>query len=685
MSLFLENTKIGTRISLLLVLPMMGLLIFSGMIILEKRETVKRMESLQELADLAPTISDLVHELQKERGTSAVFLGSKGNRFTKELPEQWALTSKKYSNLKKALKNFDAGLHGGQLVKKFKTANEVLSQLTEIRNGVKALSISGPKMAGFYTPTIARLLSIVEEMAVLSKNAKVTNAITAYTSFLQGKERAGLERAMGGIGFGAGKFSPKIYREFLQLIAMQNVYRDIFDIYATKEQRVFLKSTLVGADVDKVVYMRKIAIESPVTNSVGGISGPDWFSTISRKIDLLKTVEDKLASDLVDLTNSIRTSAQSAFMMLSVFTLVLLAITGILVVVVVRGITHAIADMTNSMKALAEGNKDIDIAGAHRGDEIGIMAKAVLVFKENMIKADLLAAEQAGENEAKEKRRIVLEELAMNFENGVGSILGEVEEASNIMRVTAEGMARTAEETSHQSTTVAAAAEEASANVETVAAAAEELSSSISEISRQVQQSAQTSGSAVHEAERANEMIIGLAQSAQKIGEVVELINDIADQTNLLALNATIEAARAGESGKGFAVVASEVKNLANQTAKATEEISGQINGIQGATQDAVQSIQGITRTISEISEIASIIASAVKEQGEATQEIAYNVVQASTGTTEVRTNITSVSAAATKTGHAADEVLQATGSLTSQSERLSSEVTVFLRQLKSA
>jgi methyl-accepting chemotaxis protein len=670
---------------LALVLPIVGLLIFSGMTLLEKRGVVSEMDSLQELADLAPTISALVHELQKERGRSAVFIGSKGTKFVKELPEQWTLTSEKHTNLDNALNTFDAKSFSTALVDKVATAKEAMSNLADIRKGVDARSITVPKMAGYYTPTIAKLLKIVEEMAVLSTNAQVTKSITAYVSFLQGKERSGIERAMGGAGFGAGKFSPAIFQKFVQLIAMQATFMSTFDLFATQEERDFLTTTVVGPDVDEVERMRKIAMDSPTTKDLKGITGPYWFGTITKKINLLRTVENKIADDLVSLTSAIGKSANTTFLVMLVFTLALLVITAILVTIIVRGITRPIASMTQDMTALAGGDKSIEIEGAHRGDEIGDMAQAVEVFKENMIKADQLAAEQAKENEAKEHRRVAMEKLAKTFEGNVSSVLGEVGKASNTMKMTAEGMAATAEETSRQSTAVAAAAEEASTNVETVAAAAEELSSSIGEISRQVQQSTQISGSAVHEAERADEMVQGLATSANKIGEVVELITDIADQTNLLALNATIEAARAGEAGKGFAVVASEVKNLANQTAKATEEISSQIGGIQGATKDSVHAIQGISKTIGEISEIAAAIAAAVEEQGAATQEIARNVEQASAGTSDVTTNITSVNTAADETGQAANEVLSAAGSLTMQSDKLSTEVTEFLEGLKNA
>ncbi|GIK99221.1 MAG: hypothetical protein BroJett029_34300 [Alphaproteobacteria bacterium] len=364
---------------------------------------------------------------------------------------------------------------------------------------------------------------------------------------------------------------------------------------------------------------------------------------------------------------------------------------GILVVVALvgffaaRGITGPIMAMTSAMGKLAEGDHGIEIPGTQRGDELGVMAKAVLVFKENMIKAAELAAKDAAAQQQREARARTIDTLTVDFDQEVGLVLKTVASAATEMQSTAASMTSTAEETSRQSTAVAAASEQASTNVQTVASAAEELSSSIAEISRQVAQSTEIAGKAVSDAERTNVQVQGLADAAQKIGEVVNLINEIASQTNLLALNATIEAARAGEAGKGFAVVAAEVKNLANETAKATEEITGQISGIQAATKEAVTAIQSIGGTISQINEIATTIASAVEEQGAATQEIARNVQQASAGTTEVSSNISGVTEAAASTGAAASQVLAAANELSQQSEMLRGKVETFLAAIKAA
>ncbi|HEY1722509.1 MAG TPA: methyl-accepting chemotaxis protein [Magnetospirillaceae bacterium] len=350
-----------------------------------------------------------------------------------------------------------------------------------------------------------------------------------------------------------------------------------------------------------------------------------------------------------------------------------------------RNVARPVRQMTGVMERLADHDLSVTISGTERGDEIGAMAKAVEVFKGNMIKGDELAAAQKAEQIAKEARATRVDALTKSFDVSVNGVMGHVADQATQMTAAAQSLNATAEESTRQASVVATASEEASANVQTVASATEELSSSIAEISRQVAQSSRVAASAVSEAEKANRMVQGLADASQKIGAVVKLITDIANQTNLLALNATIEAARAGDAGKGFAVVAAEVKNLANQTAKATEEIGGQIASVQGATKDAVEAIQAIGSTISEINGIASTIASAVEEQSAATKEIARNVEQAAQGTQEVSSNITGVHQAANDTGSAASQVLASASELASQSDDLKMLVSGFLSDIKAA
>jgi methyl-accepting chemotaxis protein len=351
----------------------------------------------------------------------------------------------------------------------------------------------------------------------------------------------------------------------------------------------------------------------------------------------------------------------------------------------VRGISAPISAMTSAMRRLAEKDVATAIPSVGRGDEIGDMAAAVQVFKDSMISADRLAAEQEAERLVKERRATNLELLVHGFEKQASQMVGLLAAGSTELEATAKSMTNTAAQTDQQAVTVAAAAEQASAGVQTVAAAAEELSASISEISRQVAQSAKISGQAVIDTQRTDSIVRALADGADKIGHVMGLIANIASQTNLLALNATIEAARAGDAGKGFAVVASEVKSLATQTARATDEIGLQVSQIQIATKEAVAAIHGITTTIEEVSTIAASIAAAVEEQGVATAEIARNVQQTAQAAQDVTFNISGVSRASSETGSAAGQVLTAAGDLSQQAEHLSAEVNSFLTKVRAA
>ncbi len=350
------------------------------------------------------------------------------------------------------------------------------------------------------------------------------------------------------------------------------------------------------------------------------------------------------------------------------------------------GVLGPIRAMTATMRALADGDVSVEIPASGYRNEIGAMAAAVLVFKDNLIRSRALEAETARVRaEAEAQRKAGLRQMAEAFERAVGGIIGLVSSSAIELQTTAQSLTTTATQTASQSTTVAAAAEQATTNVNTVAAAAEQLGVSVQEIGRQVDGSTRLAQGAVAEAGQTGALVQELSSAVARIGDVVGLISSIASQTNLLALNATIEAARAGQAGRGFAVVASEVKALAEQTARATDEISGQIARVQASTGEAVTAIGSITVRIQEINGMATSIAAAVEEQGAATQEIVRNVGQAAQGAGEVTSNITGVAAAADETGKAASQVLGAATELSRQSEHLSAEVARFLDTVRAA
>lgn len=353
---------------------------------------------------------------------------------------------------------------------------------------------------------------------------------------------------------------------------------------------------------------------------------------------------------------------------------------------IARDVLAALDRQKNRMQQISEGAIDKAVEETDRGDEIGRMAETLEVLRQTALTARNLEAEQvATKARSEQEKRDALIALADRFDASVGQLVGLMASGSGELEATAKSMSSTAEGTNRRAAVVGSAATEASQRVQTVAAAAEELSTSITEISRQVAQSAEVTGRAVDSARRTDTIVRALSDGAQQIEHVAELISSIAAQTNLLALNATIEAARAGEAGRGFAVVASEVKSLASQTAEATREIGDKIAQIQGATKEAVDAIGGITATIEEVSRIATSIGAAIEEQGAATAEIARSVSQTAEATQEVTTNISAVSTAANETGNAAGMVLAAASSLSKQAEQLSGEVGTFLAGVRAA
>lgn len=390
---FLSNRPIGLRIAVALLLPVLGLVFFAGAMVLERRAVMAEMAALERLAAVAPDISAVVHELQKERGASAGFIGAKGGAFASPLDAQRRETDAAIGRLRDPLAAFDAKAYGADFVRRLEAQRSRLGELAGVRTKVSDFSMPMGEMAGWYTTTIGGLLDVIGTMGTLSQDADITRSITAYIAFLQAKERAGIERAMGSNGFSAGAFAPAVYQRYVGLIAEQTAFQSLFRAFAAPELISALDGVLAAPAAKEVDRMRAIALESPQTGSTGGVAGADWFKTITAKIDGLKGVEDLTAAALLKQAKAAEANAFQAFLTTLAVVVLLLAATAGLVTIVVRGITRPIAMLTRDMGLLAQGDRTVSIDGVERGDEIGAMSRAVQVFKDAMIANDRLQEE----------------------------------------------------------------------------------------------------------------------------------------------------------------------------------------------------------------------------------------------------------------------------------------------------
>jgi methyl-accepting chemotaxis protein len=462
-------------------------------------------------------------------------------------------------------------------------------------------------------------------------------------------------------------------------------------IDALKGARALAGGQELGAEIDglvlaterfKAIAVEAVNAETLKSRIIKDRIGPATAEIAAKIGKAVGGANDMLALRQEELLGALSRIATIA---LAVGLMVVLMLVGSSVFSVLN-IARPIRRIGDVLLQLANGNKSVVIPFTERGDEVGDNARAASTFKDNLIRIEQMEADQKRlQAAATAQRKAEMIKLADAFQAAVGGIVNTVSSASGELERAAGTLSGTAEQTQQLSGMVASASEEASTNVGAVASAAEEMSASVTEISRQVHDSSRIAGEAVRQAERTDARINELSLAAGRIGDVVKLITEIAEQTNLLALNATIEAARAGESGRGFAVVASEVKALAAQTAKATDEISVQINGMQAATLDSVEAIKEISTTISRIADIASTIAATVEEQGAATAEIARNVSEAAKGTAEVAEKITQVNRGASATGSASAQVLASARSLSKESGSLKTEVENFLSTVRAA
>jgi methyl-accepting chemotaxis protein len=679
------NARIAIKIALACVVPLVGLTIALTLVVLSAWTQARSAGEVLAVAEFAETASRAVHELQRERGLSTGFLASKGAEFGTGLNNQRGESDRRVAEFRRAASEAAEHFGATRMPARIEGAAKLLDTLTQTRRDVSELKGAVADIAGAYTRSIASLLAIVDTMNDLATDVQMVHAISTYTAALWAKELSGRERASGNAGFVSGRFEPAGLRAFLSLGAAQEEQIALIRRYGTAMQQDALKALLASEAFADVAKMRDAAVASIATGAIAGVSGPAWFKAATARIDDMKKLEDGFAVDLRNLTAEVAGRANRTLIMTLSTAIALVLLVAAIAFVCARSITVPIGTLVQTMLALAGGNSSVNIIGIDRKDEVGDMTRAVAVFRDNAIERARLEQTATQEQATRQARQRAVEELIDRFRAGVTEMLNVVGDNASRVDATANALCGVASDASHQATSAASASEEASTNVQTIATAAEELACSIREIGQQVEQTSAVVVQATEMAEASNGEIASLATAAERIGNVVDLIQAIAAQTNLLALNATIEAARAGEAGKGFAVVAAEVKSLATQTAEATEEIAQHVALIQTSTGKSVDSIRTITSTMRSINEHAAAIASAIEQQSAATREISQNVQMAARGTEELTQNISSVTQAIGTTNRSAEDMLTAAGELSARSTSLKDEVNTFLKKVASA
>ena len=651
---------------------------FVGTGVVKKSRLANNMQQISNMCQLSTRIGALVHETQKERGMTAGFLGSKGEKFARELPQQREQTNGALAAFQDYLSGLDTSDIDRHAQEYLDNSLTKLEQLEDIRQRVTAQGIPLSDALGFYTKTNTNLLTAIEELNHINRDPELMLMVISYVKFLKAKERVGIERAVLTNTFAKDTFAPGFYEKFLKLVTEQNVYLEEFKLAASDENRKAYKERSNDPSFAAVEDYRQVARENAQAGGFDKDPGV-WFKTITAKINVLKEFEDHLAQDLIVRVDQLLSKTNQARLVYVIIGVALTVTAFVLAFLSIRMIVKPLTQMTNQLKDIAQGEGDLTKRLAmNRSDEIGDLGKWFDTFLE--------------------KLQGLIKQIFDNTQS--------LTSASTELAGTAEVLDRGTSETTSKSTTVAAAAEEMStnmtnmsasteemsANVKSVADAVNEMTSSITEVSSSAEQAATVADQATELAQVSNEKVGQLGTAAEEIGKVIEVIQDIAEQTNLLALNATIEAARAGEAGKGFAVVATEVKELARQTADATEDIGKRVAAIQSSTGESVKAIGSISDIIQKVNEVSRTIASAVEEQSVTTKEISANLAQTATASEtvsrgivettsasqEVTQSITSVDKAARESAEGASTVKCASQNLNGLADQLNAIVGQF-------
>jgi methyl-accepting chemotaxis protein len=655
----IKNLSIKTKLLLIVAFPLGAYLLFSGTSLLTDYRILSSSNAIYQLSGLSNKISDLVHELQKERGASAGFLGSNGTKFGSKLSAQRKETDDKNKELNTALASFDVADFDPKLASMINKATSQVANINRARRGITNLQTTVKDAVVYYSTCNSNLLDVIGYMTHLTSDARMSASISAYFNFLQSKERAGKERAVMSGVFSKGSFSAATYATFIQLVTEQDTYMTVFKVLASEEKQQFYQSTVRGPATDKVLQMRQTARQVNLDSSKQfGIDPVDWFDTVTQKINLLKQVEDNLSQGVQEQARNLAATVKTAIIINVIVFAVILVLSAVTIYMVGTVMLNGIRQATDVAIDLAQGEGDLTKRmNLQSKDEIGSLGRAIDQMLENL-------ASMIGDIQN-------ISGALDTVNENQNSLTAEMKEATENVSGRASTVAAAAEEMSVNMDTVAHAVEEAAHNVSSVAASTEEVAAISEEISSNTGKANQITTSAVEKAANSSKSVHKLGIAANEIGKVTETITEISEQTNLLALNATIEAARAGDAGKGFAVVANEIKDLAKQTAEATLEIKSKIEQIQNTTQVTVTEIEDITKVIDEMNSIVSEITESVSTQVATTTEISENINQASQGIQEVTDNVSQASTVSQEVAQDIAEVDQYSSQLSSNTGQI--------------
>ena len=670
------------RILLVALAPCLAFAVVAALAIKERMAERTRMTEVEGVLDLGGLVGLFVHEAQRERGASSLFLGAKGTRFRSELDAQRLRTDTSRTRLMQATA---AAAPTGNLAARSAALASALDGLSAHRKAVDDLARTPRENLAAYTGLITKALDLVREMSGLAADPALSARISAYSAFLSLKELAGQERATAAGIFGAGQLDLPGLTRMAALGAGQATYDNLFRLTAEPAQATLLDAVGTSPAGREVERLRGIVLATIPGQPLGFTDAPAWFTTATQRIDALKGIEDRIAGDLAAAAAAARGDAERGVTLWLAASLATLALSCLVAFGCGTAIARPLARIADALTAIGRGASagPLPTGGAR---EVRAIAAAAGAFRDSLAEGQRIRAQadHLTQTTAAERRQAMLG-LADGFEARAGRIVEAVSAAAAQLEAAAHALSQASGETSRLSGAVARTSGEAAASADTVAAATEELSASVREIGTRVEMSATVAGEAERDTARMGEDIRRLATAAGSIGEIVGLISNIAGQTNLLALNATIEAARAGEAGRGFAVVAAEVKELANQTTRATDEIAAKVGQITASTAASVETIGGIAQVIQRLSTLSQDIAAAVQQQDAATREIARTTVHTSEGTRQVSIHIAGVSTAADSARAGSNQVLTAATDLARQAADLRAEVGGFLATVRAA